>query len=115
RQGAPVKASGESDDRRAARMEARDLDCVLDCLRSGGQKNGLLRGRARCDLVELLGERHVALIWRDLEAGMSQLLELRSHRSLHFRMHMAGIEHGNAAGEVDIAPALHVPELCVGG
>ena len=44
-----------------------------------------------------------------------KLLELPRDRRLHLRVHVAGVENGDAAREVDVALALHVPELRVGG
>ena len=40
-------------------------------------------------------------------------LELRLHRGDDARMVMAGVEHGNAGGEIDVALALDVPDLGV--
>ena len=62
-----------------------------------------------------LGERDVALVGRDLEAGVGELLELLRDRRLHLRVHVPGVEHGDAAREVDVAAALDVPELRVAG
>ena len=36
---------------------------------------------------------------------------LRRDRGHHLRVAVAGVEHGDAAGEIDIAPALDVPDL----
>jgi hypothetical protein len=44
---------------------------------------------------------------------VGQLRELLLHRCHDARVHMAGVEHRNATGKVDVATALDVPELGV--
>ena len=110
----PWKPPGEGDDRGALGMEARDLDRVLDGLRAGAQEDGFLRRLARGERVELLGEGDVALVGRHLKAGVDEAVELLRDRCLDFRVHVPGIEHGDAAGEIDVALAFDVPELRVG-
>ena len=110
---AAVKSAAERDDRRALRGVARDLDRVLDRLGARRQENGLLRRRSRRELVQRFGQRDVAFVRRDLEAAVRDLLELRGHRGLHVRMHVPGVDHGDAAGEVHVAAAFDVPELGV--
>ena len=112
---AAVEAARERDHGRAPGMEARDLDGVLDRLRAGGQEQGLLGTGARGERVQLLGEGDVALVGRHLEAGMHEVFQLPCDRLLHLRVQVAGVEYRDAAGEVDIAPALDVPDLGVGG
>ena len=43
--------------------------------------------------------------------GLSPLNRLVAHRRDDLRMAVAGVENGDAAGEIDIAPVLHVPEF----
>ncbi len=43
----PVESAGEGDDRGALRVEARDLDRVLDCLGAGAEENRLFRALSR--------------------------------------------------------------------
>jgi len=64
---------------------------------------------------KLLGEGDVALVRSHLKAGMYELFQLPRDRLLHLRVHVAGVEYRDAAGEIDIAPALDVPDLGVGG
>src|SRR5262249_60838937 len=94
---------------------ARDLDGVLDRFRPGGEEDGLLGRGSRRECVQRLGERDVALVGRHLEAGVGQLLELARDRLLYLRMHVTGVEYRDAAGEVDEAAALNVPDLGVAG
>jgi hypothetical protein len=44
---------------------------------------------------------------------MGEALQLLMHRLHHLGMAVAGVQHGNAGGEVDIAAALDVPDLGV--
>ena len=46
---------------------------------------------------------------------MREALQLRRDRRLHLGMHMAGVEHRDAARKVDETPPLDVPELGVLG
>ena len=115
RQRAAVEAARERDHGRALGMKARDLDGVLDRLRAGGQEYGLFGTGARGERVQLLRERDVALVRRHLKAGMYELFQLPRDRLLHLGVHVAGVEHRDAAGEVDIAPPLDVPDLGVAG
>ena len=108
-----MEAAGERDHRRALRVVARDLDRVLDRFGARGQEDRLLGRRARRERVQPLGERDVALVRRHLEAGVGELLELLRDRRLHLRVDVPGVEHRDAAREVDVAPALHVPQLGV--
>ena len=55
-QGAPVITMGERDDRRTARILARDLDRVLGRLGAGRQQQRLFRDRAGRAPVELFGD-----------------------------------------------------------
>ena len=46
-------------------------------------------------------------------ATREELLQLLRDRRLHFWMHVARVEHRDAAREIDVAPALHIPQLGV--
>ena len=94
---------------------ARDLDGVLHRLRPGGEEDGLLGRRPGGERVQLLGERDVALVRGHLEAGVGELLQLLRDGGLHLRVHVPGVEHRDAAGEVDVAAPLDVPDLGVAG
>src|SRR4029077_13923978 len=112
---AAVETAGEGDDRGALGVIARDLDGVLHRLRTGGEEDGLLGGRPGGERVQLLGERDVALVRGYLEAGVGELLQLLRDGGLHLRVHVPGVEHRDAAGEVDVAAPLDVPDLGVAG
>ncbi len=73
RERSAVKPRGERDDRRALRVKARDLDGVLHRFRTGGEEDAFSSALARHQLVEALGQLHIALIRRDLKARVHQL------------------------------------------
>ena len=113
RERAAVKSAGERDDRGALRRVTRDLDRVLDGFGARGQENGFLRRRSRRELVQRFGQRDVTFVRRDLETAVRDFLELRGHRGFHMRMHVPGVDHGDAAGEVHVAAAFDIPQLGV--
>ena len=108
-----MEAACKSDHRGAVGRGARNLDRILNRLGPGGEENRLVRGRARRESVELLGERHIRFVRRYLEAGMGKAFELLLDRRHHLGVAMAAIEHTDAAGEIDIAFAFDVPKLGV--
>ena len=80
----------------------------------GARKDGVIRhhlprrdGTARDSVMYSI----LASEWRDVKRH----LELRLHRLHQARMPVSGVEHRDAAGEVDEAPALDVPDLGVVG
>jgi hypothetical protein len=113
RERAAMEAARERDQRRAARVVARDLDGILNRLRAGGEKNRLLGRGAGRGRVQALGECDIALVGRHLKAGVHEALELCCERRFDLGMQMARVEHGDAAGEVDEAPPLDVPQFRV--
>ncbi len=46
-----------------------------------------------------------------METGVSERQRLLRHSLHDSRMTMAGVEHGDAGGEVDVAPAVDIPQL----
>ena len=63
--------------------------------------------------VHTLGQLHVALVRRDLDAGMQKSSELRLDRGDHRLSAMADVQAADAAGEIEIAIAVHVFEPCI--
>ena len=61
--------------------------------------------------VQLLAECDVGLVGHDLEGGVGEGVELLLDRRDDLRMAVAGVEHGDAAGEVDVAVAILVPQF----
>src|SRR6185437_4528666 len=62
-----------------------------------------------------LGQAHVGFVRRDLEADVTEGLQLLLYGGHDLRMLMAGIDHGNAGGEVDVALAVLAPDLGILG
>ncbi len=73
---------------------------------------GPLKGAGR---VQPLGQADIGLVGHHLEGGVREALGLLGHRRHHLGVAVAGVEHGDAAGEVDVAAALDVPDLGVLG
>ena len=110
-----MEAAGEGNDARAAGGGPRDLDGVLDRLGPGGEEHRLGRPLERRRRVQPLGQPDIGFVGHDLEGGMSEPLRLLGHGRHHLGMAVTGVQHGDAAGEVDIAPALDVPDLGILG
>ena len=114
-QRASMVARGEGDDARTAGGGTGDLDRVLDRLGTGGDQQRLLREIARRQRVQLFGQRHVGLVGHDLERGVGETVFLCLRRGNHVGVAVAGVQHGDAAREVDEPAAFNVPELRVLG
>ena len=113
--GAAVEAAGEGDDALSARVGAGDLDGVLDRLGARGEEQRLRRSRERRHRVQPLAHGDIGLVGHDLEGGVGVAVELLPHGGDHARVAMAGVHHGDAAGEIDVASAVGVPERRVLG
>ena len=70
---------------------------------------GLGLAREGRELVQPLAELDIGLVGHDLEGGVGEGVELLLHRRDHLRMAVAGVEHGDAAGEIDEALAVACP------
>ncbi len=114
-QRAAVVAAGEADHARPAGVGAGDLDRVFQRLGAAGQQQRLLGKVARRQRVQLLGQFDIGLVGQHLEAGVGVQLQLCLDCLDHLRVAVAGVEHGDAAGKVDVALALDVPDLGVVG
>ncbi len=110
-----MKTAGESHHRGALGKGPRHLDGVLHRFGAGIHEQGFLVEITRSRRVEPLRQGYVGLIGRYVEAGVGEAFHLRLHRRHHFGVAVAGVEHADAAGEVDIALAFHVPQLGVLG
>ena len=107
---AAVKSAFETDDRRPARVLARQLDGVLHGFRAAVGEDRLLRERARRDLVEQLREPHVRLVGGDERAGMDGLPRLIFDRFHDGRRRMADGQHPEPAREIDERVAVDVED-----
>ena len=106
---AAVEGAAEGDHRRAVGVVARDLHRVLQRLGAGREEDGLLREVAGRQLVQPLRQLDIAVIGDDLEGRVREFLHLLVDGRHHLGVAVAGVEHRDAAGEVDVALALHIP------
>ena len=112
---AAMEGALEADDVRAAGIGARDLDGVLDRFGAGRHEEALLVAGDRRHRIELLGQFDEGRIGRDHEAGVGEGVELLLDALHHRGMAVAGVDHGDAAAEIDEAAALDVPHLGILG
>ena len=112
---ASVKRARKRDDAAAAGRCARDLDRVFDCLCARRKEDGLFGERARCQAIHLFGQLDVSGIRHHLPASMREPRKLCFDGADDFGMAMPGVEHADAAGEIDVALAFHVPDLGILG
>ena len=68
---------------------------------------------ARCLGVQAFGQFHVGLVGQHLETGVGVVVELVLDGLDDGGVAVAGVEHRDAPGEIDVAPAFHVPYLGV--
>jgi len=108
-----VVAAGKGNHRAALGVRAGDLDGVFNGFCTSGQKQRLFIKVARCQRIETLGQFHIRLVGQHLKAGVGVQVDLRLDGFLDLRAAVAGVEHSNATGEVNVAPALHVPDFGV--
>lgn len=78
---------------------------------TGGEKQGALRGGAGHQGIQFFRQLDIAGVGGDLEAGVAEFFQLRAYRRHHFRVVVAGVEHGDAGSKIDVAVALHIPQL----
>jgi hypothetical protein len=108
-----VERTAERDHRAATSRGTRDLHRVLHGLRTGGEQQRLGGSAEGRDGVQALGEFDIGFIRHHLERGVREAAEHFVDRSHHARVAMASAEHADAAGEIDVAATLGVPDLRV--
>ncbi len=113
--GAAVESVFEGDDAGPFRVDAGNLDRVLNRLGAAVHEDCLLRELARSGFVHALGEADVEFIGRNLHAGVQEAVELFFDRADHFVAPMASVRAPNAAREVQVAIAVNVLEPGVFG
>src|SRR5579872_324215 len=111
--GAAVKCIFERNDARPLRGCPRNLHRVLNRLGATVHKDGLLRELTGRHFVHALGQTHVTLVWRDLHAGVQEMVELIFYCVHHGFATMAHVEAADAAREIKIAVAIDVFQPCV--
>ena len=107
-QRAAVEGLVERDHRGPACRRARDLDRVLDGLRARVHEHRTLLVVAGRTGRELLAHRDVALVGRDLEAGVDEVGGLLRDRVDDRRVRVADVHHCDARAEIDQPVAVDV-------
>ena len=82
-------------------------------LGAGGEEDGARGAGEGGQRVQAFGEFDVGLVGQHLDAGVGEALHLFARRRHDSRVAMAGVQHRDAAGEIDVAGALDVPHLGV--
>ena len=113
REGAAVKAVIEGDHSLAAGGGAGHLERVLGGLGPAVGQHAGERIGDRHEGVERLSDLQVAAMRQGVEGRVHEPVDLRLDRLHHRGMAVAEVEHADAADEVDVVPALLVPELGV--
>lgn len=103
-----VVAVVEDDDGLALGVRTGDLDGVLDGLGARVEQRGLLGVVTRRELGQRLGDGHVALVRRDHETGVGEVLQLGGGAAHDGLGGGADRGHGDAGTEVDQAVAVDV-------
>ncbi len=96
-----VEGAVERDDRLPPGMQARQLDGVLDRLRSGVEERAPRTTGDRRERAEPFGDLDVQLVGDDGEVGVEKAVGLVVDRLHDPRVAMAHVEHAYASHEVD--------------
>ena len=107
-QRAAVERAVERDDALAPRVQARELDRVLDRLGAGVEERGARLAADRDERAEPLGELHVALVRHHGEIGVEEAIGLLGDRLDDARVVVPDVRHADAADEVDERVAVDV-------
>ena len=113
--GAAVIAAVKADHAGTARVGPGDLDSVFHRLGTGSEKGGFPGVGTRHQRIEPLGHLDIQRIRHNLVAGVRKALHLRLDGSCDLRVQVTAVEDTDAAGKIDVAPALLVPQLGVAG
>ena len=107
--GTAMIGAGKGDSAATPGRRAGDFDRVFHRFRTGGHQQGFLGEIAGHFLVHHFAKLQVGLVGQYLEAGVGQLLQLAFHRGDHLRVQVAGVQHRDTAGEIEIFTAFNVP------
>ena len=107
--GAAVERAAEGDKAGTFGVRSGNFDRVFDRLCPRGEERGLGRTVNGHALVDALGKRHIAFVRHNLVRRMGKRVELFFNRGNDFWMAMAGIQHRDPGGEVDVLVTFHVP------
>ena len=105
---ATVERAVERDDALPLRVEARELDGVLDRLGAGVEEGAARLAADRRERAEPLGELDVALVRDDREVRVEEAIDLLGDRLDDARMVVADVRDADPADEVDERVAVDV-------
>ena len=108
-----MEGTGKGNDSIASGGGASDLDGIFDGFGPGRKEDGLGRTFYRRQGIEPFCKLNIGFIGHDLEGSMGKGLQLRLDGGYYLRVAMAGIQNGDAAGEIDIAPAISIPDFSI--
>jgi hypothetical protein len=103
-----VERTFERDDGLPLRVEACELDGVLDRLGTGVEECGACRAANRGQLAEPLGELHVALVRDNGEIGVQEAIDLLGDRLDDARVVVPDVRHADSSDEIDEGVAVDV-------
>ena len=113
--GAAMVAAEKGNYAAAAGVGARHFNCVFHRFGAGGEEKGFRCAAHRGFGIDFFRRAHIAFVGHHLVAGVAEFLQLLGHGGLHFGVQMAGVEHADAAGKVDVALAFGGPNFGVFG
>jgi hypothetical protein len=108
-------ATPQGDDGLSPSGSTGDLDGVFDRLCPRGLEERFLREMTGCLGAQALGQLDVRFVGQYLKARVVHLVQLGLDGFDDLGMPVAGVEHRDAAGEVDVALAFDIPDFCAFG
>ena len=113
--GASMVAAKKRNYATAAGVGTRHFNRVFHRFGTGSEEKGFCRAAHRGFGIDFFCCAHIAFVGHHLVAGVAEFLQLLGHCGLHFGVQMAGVEHADAAGKVDIALAFGGPDFGIFG
>ena len=110
-----MEATAKCNDSTALGMGASNFDGVFHSLCASGEESRLYWACNWNNRVDTLSQLHVFSVWHNLVAAVGKALQLGRNSSLDTWMHMASIQYGNAASEVNETTPFNIPKLRVLG
>lgn len=105
-----METTGKGNDARPTRGGPGDFHCILGRFCPGRKKDRLGVAIDRRDAVQPLCQFDIGRIGNDLKRRMGVSRQLLLNGRNHLGVAMADIQYGDATSEVDIGPALNVPQ-----
>jgi hypothetical protein len=110
-----MEAATKGNHRRAVGVATGDLDRVFHGLGTRGEQHAFVVLLATDHFIQARRDLDVRLVGHHLEAGVGDFADLAAYRFHHFRVVVADVEHADAANEIQVALAVHVPHFAALG